>query len=450
MKKLLEFFKNLFHENPFELGAQLDAVDPRAIPVTAFMPTVSVPPSYKAQLSAMPVFNQLQIPDCVWNVAVQQKMYYILLKTGKLVFLSRRMGYKWSKLADGIPDLPGTFPTVAANIALKKGIPEVTLVDDDHTLSYNQFMNITDSPAILENASKYKIAGYAYVPADLSLIKQALFQYGVLGITTNVDSGWFSGFITRVLKSIGLHRTLLYGYDEFGNLYCRNSWGAFWGTKGDFVLKWEDYKDNIFDIIAFADIPEDLLDKAKNTPYKFMNNLRMGSSGQDVVQLQKYLNSKGGKLVVDGKFGIKLQAELIMFQRSNGLTADGIFGNNTRAFINGGVSKLDLWCEAIKQMEGAKPYRNNPGNLRFVGQQYAVNDNGFCKFDTYDHGYEALKSLLIRACTGLSSVYNPNMDLVAFYHVYAPSSDGNNPDGYAKFVGSKIGVPITTKIKDLI
>ena len=113
-------------------------------------------------------------------------------------------------------------------------------------------------------------------------------------------------------------------------------------------------------------------------------------------------------------------------------------------------NKLDLWCEAAKKMEGAKPERNNPGNLRFRGQLYAVNDNGFCKFDTYQHGYNALRNLFYNACTGKSLVYKPDMTLYQFYEFYAPSSDGNNPKHYAEFVAGIIGVPPTTQIKYLL
>lgn len=114
------------------------------------------------------------------------------------------------------------------------------------------------------------------------------------------------------------------------------------------------------------------------------------------------------------------------------------------------VSKIDKWMEAITKMEAAKPYRNNPGNLRYIGQQYAVNDKGFCKFDTLQHGKDALRRLLVNACTGLSKVYNPNMNLYQFYNIYAPSSDGNDPKNYANFVAKYIGVSPNIQIKELV
>ena len=113
-------------------------------------------------------------------------------------------------------------------------------------------------------------------------------------------------------------------------------------------------------------------------------------------------------------------------------------------------NKLELWVSAITEMENDKPSRNNPGSLRFLGQKYAKNDNGFCAFDTLEHGIEALKTLLINACTGKSKVYYPEMTLLEFQKTYSPSSDGNNPFAYANFVAHKIGCTIDTPIKDLI
>lgn len=119
------------------------------------------------------------------------------------------------------------------------------------------------------------------------------------------------------------------------------------------------------------------------------------------------------------------------------------------------ISKLELWISAIKDMEGAKLERNNPGNLRFRNQKYAINDNGFCKFDTYGHGYDALKNLLKDACMGESTIYKPSMSLLEFQEIYSPASDGNNPLHYATFVADRIKkvypeITINTPIKELL
>lgn len=54
--------------------------------------------------------------------------------------------------------------------------------------------------------------------------------------------------------------------------------------------------------------------------------LKMGSKGPDVKDLQQTLNSKGYSLTVDGDFGKLTHLAVKNFQRTNGLTDDGIVG----------------------------------------------------------------------------------------------------------------------------
>lgn len=189
--------------------------------------------------------------------------------------------------------------------------------------------------------------------------------------------------------------------------------------------------------------------------------LREGSKGNDVINLQTNLTLLNYPLKADGDFGPRTRQTVKDFQLQHGLIPDGAVGPKTqKAILNAFLSvettgnKIDAWCEAIKKMEGSNSSWNNPGNLEYRGQLYTLGgigpNNRFAHFDTYEHGYAALKALLVRACTGQSSVYNPDMTLVEFYQKYAPSTDNNNPNHYAQFVADQIGCDITTKIKYLL
>lgn len=121
------------------------------------------------------------------------------------------------------------------------------------------------------------------------------------------------------------------------------------------------------------------------------------------------------------------------------------------------TQKLKIFCRAIQEHEGwfpgSRSWRNhNPGNIRFVGQKSAVgeDDKGFAIFPDYQTGIEELENMIFRAATGLSRVYNPEMTFYRFFEVYAPVSDHNFPKTYAEAVAEKVGVPATTKIKDLV
>lgn len=63
-------------------------------------------------------------------------------------------------------------------------------------------------------------------------------------------------------------------------------------------------------------------------------NLAIGSSGQNVSQLQQALNAQGANLVVDGKFGPLTQQAVQTYQQNNGLKVDGIVGPLTTAKLS--------------------------------------------------------------------------------------------------------------------
>src|ERR1700742_3208142 len=60
-----------------------------------------------------------------------------------------------------------------------------------------------------------------------------------------------------------------------------------------------------------------------------MNTLQNGSSGGEVMMLQRALSLLGYNCTVDGQFGPGTQTAVEQFQTAEGLTADGIAGPNT-------------------------------------------------------------------------------------------------------------------------
>lgn len=120
-------------------------------------------------------------------------------------------------------------------------------------------------------------------------------------------------------------------------------------------------------------------------------------------------------------------------------------------------TKLDKFCQAIQKHEGWYPEsrswrNNNPGNIKYLGQIKSVgaDKNGFAIFENYQDGYETLKSMITRACQGLSKVYRPTDSIVDFFNKYAPPSDNNDSLRYAQVVAEAVGVGVDYQIKDLI
>jgi len=197
-----------------------------------------------------------------------------------------------------------------------------------------------------------------------------------------------------------------------------------------------------------------------------MNILQEGSKGSIVVRLQQFLNMKGFHTGVDSVFGPSTKSALIAYQLSStdsNKCVTGIADLHLITLVQE-QDKIDIWCQAIKSREGyfapgenslykhGTPawHNNNPGNLKWANQKKAYKDGAFAHFETYQDGYDALRTLLIKACTDQISFYDSNGSLLKFYQTYAPSSDNNDPSSYAKEVAGKLGVPVETPIKNLI
>ena len=67
--------------------------------------------------------------------------------------------------------------------------------------------------------------------------------------------------------------------------------------------------------------------------------IKKGSKGDSVSELQKLLNQNGYSLDADGIFGEKTQAAVRDYQSKNGLAVDGIVGSNTWSSLTNGANK---------------------------------------------------------------------------------------------------------------
>lgn len=143
------------------------------------------------------------------------------------------------------------------------------------------------------------------------------------------------------------------------------------------------------------------------------------------------------------------------------------------------MKNIKAWADAIQEYEGFKKpgtpgypagsrsfRNNNPGNLRYTHYTSSLgadgfDDKNFCIFEDYQEGYDALCEFLHDAASNELIPYRAkakdlglptagHLSLINFFEVYAPSSDNNEPNAYALFVASKIGVQPTAQIKDML
>ena len=99
-------------------------------------------------------------------------------------------------------------------------------------------------------------------------------------------------------------------------------------------------------------------------------------------------------------------------------------------------------------MRLARGIRNrNPGNLRYTGTRWRGLDRpphdekGFCRFTSAMYGIRALAINLIDYQTdhGIDTIEG-------ITHRWAPTSDGNDPDEYARAIGDRAQLPIDTRL----
>lgn len=349
-----------------------------------------------------------------------------------------RISKRFNAKLNGTDKLKGNYLTTVADHFRSDGFIPDSMWSETADMTWEQYyapvpQNLID---LGKKVLLFISIQYQLVPATNVI---AALQSTPLQVATEICPGWDSGEVVKKCSGqILAHATVIYGQQPSGN----------WKNL-------DQYPPYLQILAADYELPVNLQYIVLMKPI----SLRLGMVGNNVLTLQENLNKLGFKLETDGFYGPMTQTAVKNIQNKNGLIADGVVGPLTLGKIKdmletpSGTSKgqyIDLWCAAIKQMEGAEPERNNPGNLRFIGQEYSVNNNGFCKFDTYQHGYNALQSLLVNACSGHSNLYNSKGTLYDFYNIYAPSSDGNNPKHYAEFVAKYIGVSPSVIISTLL
>ena len=113
----------------------------------------------------------------------------------------------------------------------------------------------------------------------------------------------------------------------------------------------------------------------------FNTNLKSGSSGSTVTELQNFLKDKGlfsGN--VDGKFGLITKKAVIAFQLANNLKGDGLFGSLSR-----GVANLLLGKSGTSSSGGTPPaLAISACTGKTNGDACSFNDNGTTTSGTCD------------------------------------------------------------------
>lgn len=334
---MIEFIKNLIFGSSgpkYPLGALESPLDERNISLASFQKPVNLPVEYNTELTA--VRDQGSKPKCVGSAIAELGELY-LHKQGIFAELSDDDLYEQCKKVDGIPDIPGTYPSVGAMMAFKNGIATI------------EAYQTGDRAKIEASRKKHKFGGYAFVGNSFDSICQAIYQNGAVTASLLVDENWFMGIIGKVLRSLGRHYIIFKGfsYSPSAIIRGRNSWGVNWIGRiaglmdhkiapGEFEVQWLDIQDTVVDIIAFADIPKEILEEVKTKEYRFNKDLKLGDSGYDVIKLQERLTKeKCFSYQNTGYFGPITRDAVIKYQTIKGINPIGVVGPATRKSLNG-------------------------------------------------------------------------------------------------------------------
>lgn len=356
------------------LGAKLNGDDTRDIPIAKIalgIDTAIHPSKNITDISNLPVEDQEDKGTCVGQAEGKGEEEREYRENGVVVRLSKKFIYKQCKLIDGL-DAEGTYPRIAAQILFQKGAVKESLVPDTNSVPYAEYMKAdVESSMILTDASSKRVKGYSF-PYSLDDVKTGIDIAKTVNASHQVGD-WNTLPVKPTYANgtnRGWHRVTWYGYEDSKNgkiddtkIYFRNSWGLNWGkgktTADKNLLKngngwfwWSEYSAYVQDMIAYVDMPNEIIDYAKSLVYVFTRDLEKGDQGTDVIELQKRLATEPAKDglmcfrggAYDVNFGPLTEQAVQRYQLVKGIvsrgtpstTGYGRVGPKTRETLNGG------------------------------------------------------------------------------------------------------------------
>lgn len=380
-------------------GAQLNEFDHRNIPLSAFETKATTRPrKAMIDLSKIPAKNQMSHGSCVGHAettAIENQQ----LQEGIEVDLSPRDLYGNCKLLDGNPN-QGTAPSIAGKIIVGRGIATNEEVPNDCTLPYNTYIAVSkDSKTALNSRQK----GYAFAPIDYSWIADQIAKGRIVSFTIPTLGADLMREPAKPSQTMlgDWHRLDFFGYEDIsdidGVLYYVNSWGGIdpikvpaknGGVHGCNKMIFSEWKTKLADLQVYTDIPNYLIELAKNASkdfeHSFEINLKRGMKSQEVYKLQTALLATGdfynefyGDQLQTDYFGAITEKSVKRFQARMGLPITGYCWNMTRRELNILFAKKKSYSidtldqngiDFIKRGEGCRLYSyRDTGGLWTIG-----------------------------------------------------------------------------------
>ena len=189
--------KFIFPEN-FNPGCLPDTPDYRDIPLGAVQEAVEIPESYFTPIDDLGVNSQGVQPSCVSQSADKIKEYQEREDWKKVFNFSPRFVYALSKKIDGWAG-DGTYLRIGMKVLADYGICFESEFADNSQLSKDEYRDWSKIPAeAYTTAGAYKITSYARVDTNFEMLKQAIFQNGMVMMGfTGTNKGWQNARIVQ-------------------------------------------------------------------------------------------------------------------------------------------------------------------------------------------------------------------------------------------------------------
>lgn len=321
---------------PFGLGGFERPVDECDLLLGEIQPDQSIPSSFLPDISGFSTHHQHKLPTCGANAFAWLQEYLF----GGLSMTPRFSWISFKKI-DGFPLEDGTDIRSIFKSGTTDGVLQNLIFPDDSTLELYAYSDPSVVTQPMRDSAKTRLVkNYAFQSnPTLNQIKQTIYKNkGVIALIRVGEEMWTApnGITSwqekdvlplRVPKKIiSGHFVVLYGYDE-KYIYFKNSWGTTWGRSGSGYFD-ASYLPLIVEIGAGIN--------ADNTAPAFERDLMVGSQGEDVIALQKYLIAKGFAIPAGptGYYGAQTKAAVAHWQALHNITPSiGYFGAKSRAFI---------------------------------------------------------------------------------------------------------------------
>lgn len=227
-------------------GAIITKPDKRDFRLDLIGADVPIPETYSTDISNIPILHQRQQPACGSHSATALKMIQEKNDDEANPNYTARLHWHVTKSRDGIPLDNGMTINDLFKTLQSPSVCDLSLLDNNTSLSLQDYFNIVPTQAQLDNASGKLIDNYAitYNPT-FEQLKRAIYLNKAVIVLYRCGQNMYkgaNGVISWQEKDIlplspnrypmdSGHFVCATGYDK-DYIYFSNSWSTDWGRKG--------------------------------------------------------------------------------------------------------------------------------------------------------------------------------------------------------------------------